>query len=99
MSPQTADHMLWECEPLRKQRQCLRNSIRKVGGNWPITNSDLAVRYTKFFQMFVNNNSFEDLEIVNINNIYFPFLFFILLETVKLRYEYLANRNLHIFKL
>jgi hypothetical protein len=30
-SPQTADHLLWECELLRKQRQVLRNSIMKVG--------------------------------------------------------------------
>jgi hypothetical protein len=35
-----------ECEILRKQRQVLsdstRRSIMKVGGNWPITNFDLA---------------------------------------------------------
>jgi hypothetical protein len=61
MSPQTADHVLWECELLKKQRQRLRNSIRKVGGDWPITNSDLANRYTKFFQTFVNSINFEDL--------------------------------------
>jgi len=42
MSPQTTDHLLWECEILRKQRQVLRNSIMKAGRNWPITNSDLA---------------------------------------------------------
>jgi hypothetical protein len=28
-SPQTADHLLWECELLRKQRQVLRDSIMK----------------------------------------------------------------------
>jgi hypothetical protein len=48
-SSQTADHLLWECELLRKQRQVLRNSIMKVGGNWPITNFDLANKYTHFF--------------------------------------------------
>jgi hypothetical protein len=48
-SPQTADHLLWDCELLRKQRQVLRNSIVKVGGNWPITNCDLANKHTKFF--------------------------------------------------
>ena len=25
MSPQTTDHLLWECELLKKQRQVLRN--------------------------------------------------------------------------
>jgi hypothetical protein len=61
MSPQTTDHLLWECELLRKQRQVLRNSITKVGGKWPITNSDLANKYTKFFQKFVNSINFETL--------------------------------------
>jgi hypothetical protein len=41
-NPQTADHLLWECELLRQQRQVLRNSIMKVGGNWPINNFDLT---------------------------------------------------------
>jgi hypothetical protein len=61
MSPQTTDHLLWVCELLRKQRQILRNSITNAGGNWPITNSDLANKYTKFFQKFVNAINFETL--------------------------------------
>jgi len=61
MSPQTTDHLLWECELLRKQRQVLRNSITKAGGNWPKINSDLANKYTKFFQMFVNTIHFKTL--------------------------------------
>jgi hypothetical protein len=60
-SPQTADHLLWECEVLRKQTQVLRNSIMKVGGNWPITNRDLANKYTKCFQNFV--------KIINLKNL------------------------------
>ena len=59
MSPQTTDHLLWECDLLKKQRQVLRNSITKAGGNWPITNSDLANKYTKFFQRFLNTINFE----------------------------------------
>ena len=61
MSPQTTEHLLWECELLRKQRQVLRNSITKAGRNWPITNTDLAHKYTKFFQKFVNTINFETL--------------------------------------
>jgi hypothetical protein len=60
-SSQTADHLLWECELLRKQRQVLRNSIMKVGGNWPITNVDLEDKYTILFQKFVNTINFETL--------------------------------------
>ena len=58
MSPQTAEHLLQECELLRKQRQVLRNSIMKAGRSWPINNSDLANKYTKFFQKFVNTTNF-----------------------------------------
>jgi hypothetical protein len=61
MSPQTTDHLLRECELLRKQRQVLKNSIMKADGNWPITNSDLANKHTKFFQRFVNTINFETL--------------------------------------
>jgi hypothetical protein len=61
MSPQTTDHLLWECELLRKQRQVLKNSIMKAGGNWPITKSDLANKYKKFFQQFVITINFETL--------------------------------------
>jgi hypothetical protein len=32
-SSQTADHLLWGCK--RKQRENLRNSITKFGGNCP----------------------------------------------------------------
>jgi hypothetical protein len=55
------DHLLWECELLRKQREVLKNSITKVGGNWPLTTSDLANKHTKLFQMFVNSINFETL--------------------------------------
>ena len=59
MSPQTTDHFLWECDLLKKQRQVFRDINRKAGGNWPITNSELANKYTKFFQKFVNSTNFE----------------------------------------
>ena len=59
MSPQTTDHLLWECDLLRKQRQVLRSSIMKAGRNWPITNFDLANKYTKFIQKFVNTINFK----------------------------------------
>ena len=58
MSPQTTDNLLWEGELLRKQREILRNSITKAGRNWTITNSDLANKYTKCFQKFVNAINF-----------------------------------------
>ena len=61
MGPQTSDHLLWECELLRKQREVLKNRIKKAGGNWPITNSDLANKHTKLFKMILNSINFETL--------------------------------------
>jgi hypothetical protein len=59
IGPQTTDHLLWECELLRKQREVLKNCITKAGGNWSIMNSDLANSYTKLFQKFVSSTNFE----------------------------------------
>jgi hypothetical protein len=59
--PQTSDQLLWECELLRKQREALKNKIKKASGNWPITNSELANKHTKVFQTFVNCINFETL--------------------------------------
>jgi hypothetical protein len=42
MGPQTSNHLLWECELIRKQRAVLKNSTKKAGGKWPLTNSDLV---------------------------------------------------------
>ena len=61
MGPQTSDHLLWECELLIKQREVLKNRIKKAGGNWPINNFDLAKKRTKLFQTFVNSINFETL--------------------------------------
>ena len=59
MGPQNSDHIIWECALLQKQRDTLKNRIRKTGGNWPLTNSDLVNNYTKWFQMFVNSINFD----------------------------------------
>ena len=59
MGPQTADNVIWECAHLLKQRETVKNKIRKAGGNWPLSNSDLANNYTKWFQTFVNSINFD----------------------------------------
>jgi len=61
MVPQTTDHVIWECAHLLQLRETLKNRIRKAGGNCPLSNSDLANNYTKWFQMFVNSINFDSL--------------------------------------
>ena len=59
--PQTSNHLIWECPLLQKQREILKNKIRKAGGKWPLSNSDLANNYTNWFQKFVNAIDFDTL--------------------------------------
>ena len=61
MGSQTTYHLIWECAHLLKQREILKNRIGKAGRNWPLSNSDLANNYTKWFQMFVNAINFDTL--------------------------------------
>jgi len=33
----TTDHIIWECEKLRTERETLKNRIIKAGGDWPLS--------------------------------------------------------------
>ena len=57
----TTDHIIWECEKLRTERETLKNRIIKAGGDWPLSNSDLVNKNTKWFQMFSNAINFDNL--------------------------------------
>jgi len=61
MNPQTTDHLIWECALLSKQRQSLKSNITKAGGRWPISNHELANKYTHLFLKFVNTINFQTL--------------------------------------
>ena len=61
MGPQTTDQLIRECAHLLKGRETLKNRIKKAGGNWLLSNSDLANNYIKWFQIFVNSINFDTL--------------------------------------
>jgi hypothetical protein len=47
---------------MKAERERLKKKgIRKAGGDWPLSNSDLANKHTKWFQMFVNSINFDTL--------------------------------------
>ena len=54
MGPQTLDYLIWEYAHLLKQKETVKNKIRKAGDNWPLSNL-VANNYTKWFQTFVNS--------------------------------------------
>jgi hypothetical protein len=61
MNSQTTEHLIHECTILSKERQTVRNSIKKTGGKWPMSKTELANTYTTLFQKFVNSINFENL--------------------------------------
>jgi hypothetical protein len=61
MGPQTANHVIWEFDDLQTERDALKRRIIKAGGNWTLSKFDLANKYTKWFQMFLNAINFDNL--------------------------------------
>jgi hypothetical protein len=61
MGSLSTKHLIRECTILNKQRDTLKNGITNAGGSWPLSNSELANRYTELFQKFVNSINVEDL--------------------------------------
>ena len=56
----TADHLLFECELLRKERNDLTTNILKTNV-WPISKSELITKHFKDFYKFTNDISFDKL--------------------------------------
>jgi hypothetical protein len=46
---------------MKGERDSKKKRIRKAGGDWPLSNCDLANKHTKWFQMFVNSINFDTL--------------------------------------
>jgi len=57
---QTTDHLLYECDLLKTQRDTLRSAISKSEG-WPIGKHTLITKYYKEFIRFTNQISFDNL--------------------------------------
>lgn len=56
---QTVDHIIYECIILAKERNSLKAKISIKGGKWPVSKSDMLMKYKKPFLDFVNNVNFE----------------------------------------
>ena len=57
---QTIDHLLFECELLRKERNVLTTNVLKTNV-WPISKSELLRKHFKAFFKFTNEISFDKL--------------------------------------
>jgi hypothetical protein len=57
---QTTDHLLYECKPLKTQRDTLRSIVPKSEG-WPTSKHILLSKYYKAFTRFTNQISFDNL--------------------------------------
>ena len=57
---QTTDHLLYECDLLKTQRDTLRSIVSKSEG-WPTRKHILISKYYKAFTRFTNQISFDNL--------------------------------------
>jgi hypothetical protein len=55
---QTVDHLIFQCNRLKNERETLKTSVLKVG-NWPVRKSELTNRYLKHFIRYINSMDFE----------------------------------------
>ena len=59
---QTTDHLIFQCEKLRNQRNEMIKQIKITGGNWPTTNETLVNNYLTIFVKFVQSIDFTELQ-------------------------------------
>jgi len=55
---QTVDHLIFQCERLKNERDILKNSVLKKG-NWPMSKSELISRNFKQFTRYINSMDYE----------------------------------------
>jgi hypothetical protein len=55
---QTVDHLIYQCNMLKNERETLKTGVLKVG-NCPVSKSELTSRYLKQFIRYINSMDFE----------------------------------------
>jgi hypothetical protein len=61
---QTVDHLIFQCNRLKNERENLKTGVLKEG-SWPVSKSELTIRYLKKFIRYINS---MDLEKINHSN-------------------------------
>jgi ribonuclease HI len=57
---QTTDHIIYDCDRLKEERDRLRAAVNKTD-DWPTSKRNLIKRHYKEFSKFINSISFEEL--------------------------------------
>jgi hypothetical protein len=57
---QTTEHIIYDCDRLKKERDRLRAAVNKTD-DWPTRKRNLITRHYKEFSKFINSISFEEL--------------------------------------
>jgi hypothetical protein len=61
---QTVDHLIFQCERLKNERDILKNNVLEKG-NWPLRKSELINRNFKQFIRYINSMDFEKINRCN----------------------------------
>jgi len=56
---QTTDHLIFQCQKLRNQRNEMVKQIKNTGDNWPTTKETLVNNYLKFLYNLLNLWTFQ----------------------------------------
>jgi hypothetical protein len=56
----TADHILYDCKLLEKERYSLKAAVLRAE-NWPVSKNKLNNKFHKSFKKFTNNIPFDKL--------------------------------------
>jgi RNase P protein component len=60
MGNQTAEHIIYDCDRLKEERDRIRAVVNKTN-DWPTSKRNLIKRHYKEFLKFINSISFEEL--------------------------------------
>jgi len=59
---QTTDHLIFQGEKLRNQRNEMIKQLKNTGGNWPTTNETFVKNCLPIFVKFVQTIDFTELQ-------------------------------------
>ena len=59
---ETADHLIFKCNKLNKQRKEMIKQIKSTGGTWPPTYQTLVSDHLQPFVKFIKSIDFADLQ-------------------------------------
>lgn len=59
---QTVDHVIYDCRKLKTQRNIFIECVKKNGGTWPISKTEMGTKHAKHFAKFAKSIDLDSLQ-------------------------------------